>query len=59
MTKKELNALLKIAQETIVNMETRADLERHYSDEEDFMDIAVWELKEALTSAYELGKSSK
>ena len=59
MTKKELNALLKIAQETIVNMETRTDLERHYSDEEDFMDIAVWELKEALTAAYELGKSSK
>lgn len=59
MTKKELNELVKIAQENLTAMENRADLERHYSDEEDFMDISVWELQAALTAAYELGKASK
>lgn len=59
MKKEELNALLKIAQNSIVNMENRTDLERHYSDDEDFIDVAVWELKAALTAAYELGKASK
>lgn len=53
------NELLKIAQETIVTMGKRTDLESHHSDEEDFLDIAVWELKEALLKAYELGKNSK
>ena len=52
-------AILKIAQEKIVPMERRGDLERHYSDEEDFLDIAVWELKDALLAAYELGRNSK
>ena len=59
MTKKELNALLKIAKKNIVPMENRADLESHWSDDEDFLDVAVWELKAALIEAYELGKASK
>lgn len=59
MTKKELEEIVKIAQENIVAMENRADLECHYSDEEDFMDISVWELKTALLAAYELGRKSK
>ena len=59
MTKKELAKLVKIAQKSIYPMENRTDLERHYSDEEDFLDIAVWELKTALIAAYELGKKSK
>ena len=59
MTKKELNELVKIAHENLTAMENRADLERHCSDEEDFMDISVWELKAALKAAYELGKASK
>ena len=59
MTKQELDRLVTIAKENIVAMENRTDLERHYSDEEDFLDIAVWELKTILINAYELGKKSK
>jgi len=59
MTKKELQKLVKIVNENVVTMEKRADLERHYSDELDFFDIAVWELKTVLIAAYELGKKSK
>ena len=59
MTKKQTNELLRIARETITTVENRTDLERHFSDEEDFLDIAVWELKEALTAAFELGKASR
>ena len=60
MTKKELaKALTKIANESFVSLENRSDLERHYSDELDFHDIAVWELKAALEAAYELGRNSR
>ena len=59
MTKKQTNELLRIARETITTMESRTDLEQHFSDEEDFLDIAVWELKAALTAAFELGKASR
>ena len=59
MTKKELEKLVKIVNQNVVTMENRTDLERHYSDEEDFFDIAVWELKTVLTAAYELGRKSK
>lgn len=34
----------------------RADLDSHHSDEEDFMDLAVWDIKRALERAYELGR---
>ncbi|MBR1810995.1 MAG: hypothetical protein IJ766_05005 [Clostridia bacterium] len=50
-------AILRIAQKTICPMEQRADLERHFSDSEDFLDIAVWELKDAMLAAYELGRA--
>ena len=59
MTKKELEKLVKIVNQNVVTMENRTDLERHYSDEEDFFDIAVWELKTVLAAAYELGRKSK
>ena len=59
MTKKELNALVKIAKKNLVYMENRTDLESHWSDDEDFLDVAIWELKAALIEAYELGKASK
>ena len=59
MTKKDLEKLVKIVNENVVTMENREDLERHYSDEEDFFDIAVWELKTVLTAAYELGRKSR
>ena len=56
MTKKELNALTKIAKKVIVPMENRTDLERHFNEDEDFLEIAIWELKDALIEAYKLGK---
>lgn len=59
MTKKDLEKLVKIVNQNVVTMEKREDLERHYSDEEDFFDIAVWELKTVLEAAYELGRKSR
>ena len=59
MTKKELNQIVKIAQENIISMENRSDLEQHFSDEEDFFEISVWRLKDALVAAYELGKKNR
>ncbi len=59
MTKKELNQIVKIAQENIISMENRLDLEQHFSDEEDFFEISVWGLKDALVAAYELGKKNR
>lgn len=56
MTKKEMKALVKIARNTMVAMKDRTDLEKHWNNEEDFLDIAVWELEKALIEAYELGK---
>ena len=59
MTEKQTDELLRVARETILAMENRTDLERRFSDEEDFLDVAVWELKAALTAAFELGKASR
>ena len=59
MTKKELNQIVKIAQENIISMENRSDLEQHFSDEEDFFEISVCGLKDALVAAYELGKKNR
>ena len=59
MTKKELNQIVKIAQENIISMENRSDLEQHFCDEEDFFEISVWGLKDALVAAYELGKKNR
>ena len=51
--------LVKIAQENIHELATRADLEQHMSDELDFIDgIAVWDIKAALIAAYELGMAA-
>lgn len=59
MTKQEMNNLIKIAQENFVALENRSDLESKNSNEQDFMNVAVWEIKEALIKAYELGKGAK
>lgn len=58
MTHAELERLISIAQENIPCLENRKDLERHFSDDEDFYDISVWCLKNALIAAYELGKTN-
>ncbi|EHJ56195.1 hypothetical protein VYH81_03910 [Streptococcus anginosus] len=36
----------------------RSDLETRHSDNEDFLDIAVWTLKTALEEAYKAGQQS-
>ena len=54
-----MNQIVKIAQENIISMENRSDLEQHFSDEEDFFEISVWGLKDALVAAYELGKKNR
>ncbi len=59
MTEKQMKALTEIAIKHITTIEMRGDLETRKSDSEDFVDIAVWELREALKAAYELGKASK
>lgn len=57
MKKTTEKALLKIAKEYLVDMENREDLDTHRSDSEDFLDVAVWELRAALEAAYKLGKA--
>lgn len=56
MTSKELKKLVKIAEESIPELEGRGDLEARYSDSADFFETSVWSLKAALIEAYELGK---
>lgn len=50
---KLLEELNKIAMK---NMLTRNDLETRNHDASDFRDVAVWNVKDALLEAYELGK---
>lgn len=56
--KAELKKLVEIAQRTIPALNGRGDLERRYSDDEDFFETAVWCIKDALLQAYELGKKA-
>ena len=50
--------LLNIANEELFYwMDTpRADLESHHIDDEDFMSLAVWDIKKVLEAAYKLGR---
>ena len=56
ITKKTRKQLAEIAMKNIPTLRGRGDLERHYNDDEDFHDIAVWCLEDALIAAYELGR---
>ena len=56
MTPANLKKLVKIAEESIPELEGRGDLEAHNSDREDFFETSVWSLKEALRAAFEYGK---
>ena len=58
LTRKEQKELLKIAMKNIYPMELRGTFEAHYRDDEDFLDIAVWNLEVAMTEAYLLGKKN-
>jgi hypothetical protein len=56
MTPTNLKKLVKIAEESIPELEGRGDLEARNSDSEDFFETSVWSLKEALRAAFEYGK---
>lgn len=59
LTKKELKAITEIAIKNLFAIEERGDLETRNNDEEDFLGVAIWSLKDALIEAYKLGKNSK
>ena len=56
LTKKEQRKVLAIAKRIVYGVKERGDLEQRFNDSEDFLDIAVWTLREALEEAYALGK---
>ncbi|HDU7703273.1 TPA: hypothetical protein RF508_002905 [Listeria monocytogenes] len=45
-----------IAKKHIYGLPERGDLKVHNSDREDFLDIAVWSLEDALIATYEQGR---
>ena len=51
-----LAKVVKIAQRYIMDVNARGDLETRHSDGEDFLDVSVWSLRDALVAAYELGR---
>ena len=58
MTKEELlQELTKIAEKHHWIIRGRGDLESRNSDSEDFFETSVWNLKDALLEAYELGRA--
>lgn len=56
MTEQEKIELNKIATRINYTLRDRGNLETHNVDEQDFVNIPVWELKEMLEQAYKLGK---
>ncbi len=50
-----ISQLVYIAQQNILELETRSDLESHHSDSEDFFTTSIWNIKSALIDAYNLG----
>ena len=60
MTKHDRD-LLNIANEELFYFlaAPRANLEARMNDEEDFMDLAIWDIKRALEKAYQLGRSDE
>lgn len=59
MTEKENIELNKIATKINYTLRERGDLEARNIDEQDFVNIPVWEIKEMLEQAYLLGKQNK
>lgn len=58
ITKKEYEAILEMARETSEAVKCRGDLETRGSDGDDFLDQAVWSLKDMLIKAYMMGKAA-
>lgn len=59
MTEKEKKQLLDLAKKYIYGVQERGDLETRNNDSEDFMDVAVWNIKALIEAAYQLGKEAK
>lgn len=55
---KLLQELTKIAEKNIYTLRGRGDLESRNADWQDFSQTVIWELKDALIEAYELGKKA-
>lgn len=47
--------LLEIAKRNSASVEERGDLERWWSDSEDFIEVPIWGIKAMLEEAYKLG----
>ena len=56
ISKKTMKALEKIAMEKSSVLEERGGIERRWSDEQDFPEIAIWSIEEMLIAAYNLGR---
>lgn len=56
VTDKEMNKLTRIAIKHFGAVEERGSLNTRDNDQEDFFEVAVWCLKDALVEAYSLGK---
>ena len=48
-----------IAKKHIYGLPERGDVKAHNSDHEDFLDIAVWSLEDALIATYEQGRKDE
>lgn len=53
------NKLYEIAAKHSYQVSERGDLEQHWNDSEDFIEVSVWSLEAMLQEAYEAGKNSK
>lgn len=58
MNKEKEQRIIEMALRMIPALQGRDDLEECGSDSEDFIEVSVWTLKEALLAAYELGKQN-
>lgn len=63
MSKKEMKKLeqqlYEIAAARMVAVDFRGHLEEMHNDSDDFIEVPVWGIMDALKAAYELGKNSK
>lgn len=57
ISKAVLKKLIEIAKNNSAEIEARGDLEERKNDEDDFIEVSVWGLKDMLIQAYQLGKS--
>ena len=58
ISKRDYEELLEIAKEAMYAIEKRGDLETRDNDEEDFLEVSAWGIREALIQAFEYGKKN-